>query len=155
MDVPQSVCHNAMLTRRWCRYEKITTSRSQPEIRNQITGQCSPTCIYTQKGNDIGYLVNMGIKVQCLDAAHKMAILECHYATYSIRFPKTMMNGCNRLHYTRECDGVFFAEQVLYLGLVRSHLPNWDCLFLLHFQDGHRNHNSLMVMQSVNATWIM
>ena len=28
----------------------------------------------------------------------------------------------------------FFAEQVLYLGLVRSHLPNWDCLFILHFQ---------------------
>ena len=78
-----------------------------------------------------------------------------------------MMNGCNRhfnpawvseyswLHCSPECDGIFFAKHVLYLGLVSSYLPNWDCLFLLNFQNGQRNHKRLLVMQTVNTTLIL
>ena len=35
-----------------------------------------------------GYLVSKELKVQCLDAEHKMSIIECHVATHSICFQK-------------------------------------------------------------------
>ena len=76
-----------------------------------------------------------------------MSVIEYQYATYSIRFPKTMMNGCNRrfnpacvsenswLHYTRECDCVFCRAGALFgpsevstfkLGLfISTPFPRW------------------------------